>query len=156
MISIVDIADDVAKEMATARLPQPVLPERVNHPRIDREELTSQRVLVSPRTRTSDRISREDFSRRHTIDIAFASPVDPYNNEQTDPLVRLAEAVADWFDNNPVLQVFDRDSGRLVRCVVESATYGDGSSPLLSREVAESSNMFLAVVSLVVQVTASK
>ena len=149
---ITALADEVARQLATAVLPQPVLPERTNLPRIDREKLTSLRTIVSPRRRSSERLSRDSFLRSYVIDVGLIAPVQAEANDETDPLVALGEAIVDWFERHYVLQVYRPGYSEAVRCVVVGAVYGDESSPIFDRESAESSNAFMAVVSLTIQV----
>lgn len=97
---LVTIAEAVKDLLDGATWSQEFTPVRTAVPRYKSKEGTLE-VRVRPFGRkTISRVGRRKIERDYLVDVVIAKSVEISDNSQTDPLLDLAEEIAEWFERD--------------------------------------------------------
>lgn len=94
---IAEIADAVVAELNTATFSLAFTAKRHYQPRYELAELKTLQVTVIPSSLTTQLLGRGQAQREAAIDIAVQQKLDQENNTTLDPLMALAEEIAEHF-----------------------------------------------------------
>lgn len=95
---LITIADAVVDLINSATWSQEFTAVRSAVPRYEAKDGTLE-VKVRPfGRRTVGRVGRKKIDREYMIDVVVAKKVEIADNDQTDPLIDLAEEIAAWFE----------------------------------------------------------
>ena len=94
---ITQVAEAVAAELSAATFSQPITVARAYLPRVELADLKTLRVTVVPSGVTVATASRNQTQRDVAIDVAVQKKLGQEQNEVLDPLLALAEEIAEHF-----------------------------------------------------------
>lgn len=94
---ITQVAEAVAAELSAATFSQPITVARAYLPRVELADLKTLRVTVVPSGVIVATVSRNQTQRDVAIDVAVQKKLGQEQNEALDPLLALAEEIAEHF-----------------------------------------------------------
>jgi DNA-binding XRE family transcriptional regulator len=99
---LIDVADAVVADLNAATLSQPVTAARLYLPQFDLKEMTTLHVSVVPKAETIAAASRASTQHDYAIDVGVQKKLAAGDNAEIDPLMLLAQEIADYFRFRPL------------------------------------------------------
>ena len=100
---LIDVADAVVADLNAATLSQPVTAARTYLPQFDLKEMTTLHVTVVPKAEGIAVASRASTQHDYSVDVGVQKKLAAGNNAEIDPLMLLAQEIADYFRFRPLV-----------------------------------------------------
>lgn len=141
---VTQICDAVVRELnATASFGQPLRAVRQNVPRFAREALANLQVVVAPRKRRNQILTRGNLKQLDfEVWVGVLKGIATNEESETDPLLLLCEKIGEHF---PLFQVAI-DTGQTLTCI--AADQGDDETPFFDVEQLDALYQFTALIGL--------
>lgn len=113
-----DIADAIVDELKANdwTSPAPVAPIRQNKPHLKREDMTRINLVVTAKSRRTERITRDKRKHSVVVLVGIQTSLDGVENDESDQLIELGEEIEEHFSGwsmstTPFAKVVDSQFG---------------------------------------------
>ena len=146
MSVMTDIADAIASEINDQTWPLAFVAKRMNSPRIQRESACDIAVIVTPKGKATETVSRNKSQDILTFYVGIQQALKNDDNRESDPLIELGELIQAYFDQG--LRLADYPT-----TVCEATSFGsDTDSPWMSIKDSDELLLYTGVILLTFRV----